>query len=201
MRLYAQTRARRTRQVLADLLAVALLIAVVAFALTVRDALLSLAEPGRRAQSAGDDLVGGLDAAADTASGVPLIGGALKKPLQAAAAAGDDLSDAGQSLQHFVGQVADLTALALVVFPVVLVLALWLPPRLYWIRHSAATRRLRDAPGGADLLALRALSGSPRALAAVPAPPGGLADAWRRRDRRVIAELAEVALGRAGLRP
>ncbi|PKW12262.1 hypothetical protein SAMN05428944_0490 [Streptomyces sp. 1222.5] len=200
MRLYAQTPPRRIRQVLADLIAVALIAASVWFALTVRDVIMSLAEPGRKAQSAGDDLATGLNNAADSASGVPLIGGALKKPLQAAAGAGDGLSDAGRSLQDVVGQVADLTALALIVFPVAFVLVLWLPPRLHWIRRSATTERLLDAPGGADLLALRALTGPLRDLARVPVPPGGLADAWRRGDPQAIADLSEVALARAGLR-
>ncbi|MFJ9863840.1 hypothetical protein [Streptomyces sp. NPDC101165] len=201
MRLYAQTPARRSRQVLADLIAAALIAAAVEFALTVHDAIMLLAEPGRKAQSAGDDLATGLDDAADAASKVPLIGGSLKKPLQSAAGAGTGLADAGQSLQHIVDQVATLTAVALIVLPVAFVLLLWLPPRLRWIRHSATTRRLLDTPGGADLLALRALTGPQRDLAAVPTPPGGLADAWRRKDQRAISDLSEVALRRAGLRP
>lgn len=201
MRLYAQTPARRSRQVLADLIAVALIAAAVRFALIVHGAIMRLAEPGRKARSAGDNLASGLDDAADAASKVPFVGGSLKKPLQSAADAGTGLSDAGQSLQHVVGQVATLTALALIILPVAFVLVLWLPPRLRWIRRSATTRLLLDKPGGADLLALRALTGPQRDLAAVSAPPGGLADAWRRGDQRVISDLAEVALDRAGLRP
>ncbi|MFB7510349.1 hypothetical protein [Streptomyces broussonetiae] len=200
MRLYAQTPARRSRQVVADLVALALIAVAVAFALTVHGVIMRLAEPGRQAQNAGVSLSSSLQDAGAAASKVPLIGGSLKKPLQAAAGAGDGLSDAGQSLQHVVGQVADLTALALIVLPVAFVLVLWLPPRLCWIRHSATTRGLFDGPGGADLLALRALTGPQRDLAAVPVPPGGLADAWRRGDEEAIAALSEVALRRAGLR-
>ncbi|MEU1408493.1 hypothetical protein ABZ471_40430 [Streptomyces sp. NPDC005728] len=201
MRLYAQTPARRSRQVLADLIAVALVAAAVKFALTVHDAIMLLAEPGRKTQSAGDGLARGLDDAADAASKVPLIGGSLKKPFQSAADAGTGISDAGQSLQHIVGQVADLTALALIVLPVAFVMVLWLPPRLRWIRRSATTRRLLDSPGGADLLALRALTGPQRDLTTVSTPPGGLADAWRHGDQQVICDLSKVALRRAGLRP
>ncbi|MET8454095.1 hypothetical protein [Streptomyces sp. NPDC005209] len=201
MRLYAQTPARRSRQVCADLIAVALIAAAVKFALAVHDAIMRLAEPGRQAQSAGDDLASGLDDAAEAASKVPFIGGTLKKPLQSAAGAGTGLSDAGRSLQHVVGQVAALTALALIVLPVAFVLVLWLPARLRWIRRSATTRHLFDDIGGADLLALRTLTGPQRDLVTVPVPVGGLADAWRRGDQQVISDLSSVALKRAGLRP
>ncbi|MFI5821197.1 hypothetical protein ACIA8I_19080 [Streptomyces rishiriensis] len=201
MRLYAQTPTRRSRQVLADLIAVALIAVAVKFALVVHDAITLLAEPGRKAQSAGDDLAAGLNDAGDAASKVPFVGDSLKKPLRSAAEAGNSLSDAGQSLQDTVGRAAILTAVALVVLATAFVLALWLPPRLRWIRRAATTRRLLDEPGGADLLALRALTGPQRDLAAVPTPPGGLADAWRRGDRQVISDLSRVALDREGLRP
>lgn len=201
MRLYAQTSARRTRQVVADLIAVVVIAAAVKFALAVRDVILLLAEPGRKAESAGDTLADGLGDAGEAAAKVPFVGDSLKKPLQSAADAGTGLADAGQSLQDTVGQVATLTAVALIVLPVAFVLVLWLPPRLRWIRRSATTRRLLDADGGADLLALRALTGPQRALAAVPAPPGGLADAWRRGDQQTIDALSEITLRRAGLRP
>ncbi|MFF3614922.1 hypothetical protein [Streptomyces sp. NPDC002580] len=201
MRLYAQTPARRSRQLVADLIVVAVIAAVVKFALVVHDAILVLAEPGKKAQSAGGSLADGLDDAGDAASKVPLVGDSLKKPLQSAADAATDLSDAGRSLEDMVHHLATLTALALIVLPVAFVLVLWLPPRLRWIRRSATTRRLLDAPGGADLLALRALTGPQRDLAAISVPAGGLADAWRRGDQRVIAELSRVSLRRAGLRP
>ncbi|KAB1986079.1 hypothetical protein [Streptomyces triticiradicis] len=201
MRLYAQTPARRSRQVVADLIAVALIAAAVKFALVVHHAIMLLAEPGRKARSAGDSLAGDLDDAGDAASKVPFVGGSLKKPLRSAADAATGLSDAGQSLEDLVGRVALLATAALIVLSVAFVLVLWLPPRLRWIRRSTTTRRLLDAPGGADLLALRALTGPQRDLAAVPAPPGGFADAWRRGDQRVIADLSRVTLRRAGLRP
>ncbi|MDA5281648.1 hypothetical protein ACWGHM_02330 [Streptomyces sp. NPDC054904] len=200
MRLYAQTPARRSRQVLADVIAVALVAAAVWFALAVHDAIMKLAEPGRRVESAGTGLATELGNAGDAASNVPLVGGLLRKPLRSAADASTGLADAGQSLQDAVGQVATLTTAALIIVPVTVVLLLWLPARLRWILRGHAVRRLVDAPGGTDLLALRALTGPPRDLAGLRVPEGGLADAWRRGDRQVIGELAEVALRRAGLR-
>ncbi|MFG2340980.1 hypothetical protein [Streptomyces yangpuensis] len=201
MLLYAQTPARRSRQILADLIAVLLIAAAVWFALAVHDAIMLLAEPGRKVESSGDSLAAALDDAGETASRVPLVGDLLKTPFRSAADAGSGLADAGQSLQDIVGQVAFLAALGLIVVPVAFVLLLWLPLRLRWIRRSATIRRLLDAPGGTDLLALRALTGPPGDLAAIPAPPGGLADAWRRGDRQAISALSEITLRRAGLRP
>ncbi|MET7543701.1 hypothetical protein ACWGDS_39950 [Streptomyces sp. NPDC055059] len=200
MRLYAQTTARRSRQILADLIAVALICAAVKLALVAHDAIKRLADPGRKAESAGNSLSNGLVDAGDAASKVPFVGGQLKKPLRSAAEAGTGLADAGRSLQDTVNHVATLSTLALIVIPVVIVLLLWLPPRLRWIRRSALTRRLATNPGGADILALRVLAGPQHELAALPTPPGGLAEAWRRGDEQVITDLAEIGLRQAGLR-
>ncbi|MCX5231180.1 hypothetical protein [Streptomyces sp. NBC_00233] len=201
MRLYAQTPTRRTLQVLVDLIAVALIAVAVWAALVVRETIMLLAEPGRRVESSGDRLAEELGNAGDAASGVPLIGGVLKKPLEAAADAGSGFSDAGVSLQETVSQVANVITTALIVIPVFFVLLLWLPPRLLWIRRSSTLRRLAEAPGGADLLALRTLTGSPGALAKLPVPPDGWADAWRQGDQEAIADLSAVALKHVGLRP
>jgi hypothetical protein len=201
LRLYAEIPARRNRQVLVDLIAVALIALTVWAAFFVRDMIMLLAEPGRKVESSGDGLAEELGNVGDAASDVPLIGDVLKQPLQSAADASTGFADAGASLQEIVTQVADVTATALIVIPVLLILVLWLPPRLLWIRRSMIVRRLADAPGGADLLALRALTGSPAALVELPTPPGGFADAWRRGDQEVIATLSAAALAHTGLRP
>ncbi|MFD3537140.1 hypothetical protein [Streptomyces sp. NPDC058664] len=184
-----------------DLTAVALIAAAVWAAFAVREAVMLLAEPGRKVQSSGNSLAEELGNAGDAASDVPLIGDILKKPLQSAADAGSGFAEAGVSFQETVGQVANVITTALILVPVLFVLLLWLPPRLLWIRHSNTLRRLAEAPGGEDLLALRALTGPPGALAELPAPPGGWAEAWRQGDRQAITDLSMIALNRIGLRP
>ncbi len=200
MRIYAQTPARRTRQIVADLLALAVIAVSVWFALLVHDAIMLLAGPGRAAESAGDRLAGGLESAGNAASRVPLVGDTLKKPLLSAAGAGTDLSQAGVSAQHSVSHLAFLVAVVLVVVPVLLVLLVWLPPRLRWVRATAGARRLLVGPGGADLFALRALTGPLRDLPTARVPAGGFADAWRRGDQAAIEDLCRVGLKQLGLR-
>ncbi|MFJ4871556.1 hypothetical protein [Streptomyces sp. NPDC088757] len=201
MRFYAQTPSRRNRQVLVDLIAVALIAVAVWAALAVRRTIMLLAEPGRKVESSGESLAKELGEAGDAASDVPFVGDVLEKPLRSAADASSGFADAGVSFQETVGQVADVITAALIVLPVLFVLLLWLPPRLLWIRRSSTLRRLAEAPGGADLLALRALTGPPGALAGLPVPPGGWADAWRRGDPGAITDLSAVALEHVGLRP
>ncbi|WP_338897016.1 hypothetical protein WBG99_16365 [Streptomyces sp. TG1A-60] len=201
MRLYAQTPARRNRQVLVDLTAVALIAIAVWAAFFVRDTIMLLAEPGQKVESSGDGLAEELGKAGDAASNVPFVGDVLKRPLRSAADASTGFADAGASLQETVTQVADVTTTALIVVLVLLILVLWLTPRLLWVRRSMIVRRLADAPGGADLLALRALTGPSAALVKLPTPPGGFADAWRRGDQEAIAALSAVALAHTGLRP
>lgn len=156
MLLYAQTPARRNRQILADLIAVAVIACAVWFALAVHDAIMRLAEPGRKVESAGEGFASALDDAGETASDVPLVGGLLKKPFQSAADAGTGLADAGQSLQDAVGQLATLAAVGLIVVPVAFVLLLWLPracagsgavpPSGAWPTHPAAPTSSPCAP-------------------------------------------------------
>ncbi|WP_121827955.1 hypothetical protein [Streptomyces sp. S1] len=201
MRFYAQTPARRNRQVLVDLIALALIAVAAWAALAVRDTIMMLAEPGRKVESSGDNLAKELGEAGEAASDVPFIGDVLEKPLRSAADASSGFADAGVSFQETVGQVADVVTAALIVLPVLFVLLLWLPPRLLWIRRSHTLRRLAEVPGGDDLLALRALTGPPGALAGLPVPPGGWADAWRQGDPQAIADLSAVALKHVGLRP
>ncbi|MFI2633009.1 hypothetical protein ACH5A2_21880 [Streptomyces collinus] len=184
-----------------DLTAVALIAVTVWVALFVRDAIMLLAEPGQKVESSGHGLAEDLGNAGDAASNVPFVGDVLKKPLESAADASTGFADAGASFQETVTQVADVATTALVVVLVLLILMLWLPPRLLWIRRSMIVRRLADAPGGADLLALRALTGPPTALVQLPAPSGGFADAWRRRDQEAIAILSAATLAHTGLLP
>ena len=63
-------------------------------------------------------------------------------------------------------------------------------------RHALAAREL-----DVDLLALRALvGGAPGRVRRAAGPGGDAAGAWRRGDAAVLLRLADVELGRMGLR-
>jgi hypothetical protein len=201
MKLYAQTRIRRSRQALGDLSIVAWIALWGWIAWLVHGAIMKLAVPGRSLEDAGTRLASDLDSAGNQAGSVPFVGDSLKKPLVSAGGAGTQLAQAGQAEQDAVAHLAMLFALMVFAVPVVLVLLLWLPRRLRWMRRASAVQRLLDTDGGGELFALRALVGPLPALAAVSRLYGDPAAAWRRGDPDATAELSRLGLARLGLRP
>jgi hypothetical protein len=82
--------------------------------------------------------------------------------------------------------------------PVSVVVAFWLPRRIRFWRQARAARAFIDSGADLDLFALRAMVTQPmHVLAAISDDPVG---AWRGGDHTVITKLAEIELGRSGLR-
>jgi hypothetical protein len=199
MRPYARAPWRALRQVCADLLAVALVVLSVRFAAAVHDATLRLAEPGRRLAATGTDLGTNLRQAADRVGALPLVGDDVRGPLDRAGQAAASLVRVGQEQQAAVGQLADLLAVLVVAFPVLLLLVTWLPLRLRFARRAGAAQRFLDSGADLDLFALRAMANQPmHVLARISDDPAG---AWRRGDAPVVRRLAELELRSVGLRP
>lgn len=82
--------------------------------------------------------------------------------------------------------------------PLALVLFVWLPLRLRWIRRAGVAAAVRTDPAGRDLLALRALAGRPLNELARLGPD--IAQSWRAGDPEAVDALAELELRRLGLR-
>jgi len=199
MRPYARTPWRALRQLCADLLAVALVVLAVRVATAVHDATLRLAEPGRRLAATGTDLGTNLRQAADRVGALPLVGDEVRGPLDRAGQAAASLVRVGQEQQAAVGQLADLLAVLVVAFPVLLLLVAWLPRRLRFARRAGAAQRFLDSGADLDLFALRAMANQPmHVLARISDDPAG---AWRRGDAPVVRRLAELELRSVGLRP
>jgi hypothetical protein len=199
MRLYSALPARAASQLLADALLVVWVVLAVRAGRAVEDATLRLAEPGRRLEGAGRDLGNGLSGAADRIGGLPVVGDDVRGPLDDASRATGAIVQAGQDQQHAVERLATVLGVVVVVVPVLLALAIWLPARVRFVRRARAAQRFVDADADLDLFALRAMANQPmHVLARITDDPAG---AWRRGDAAVIRALATTELRSAGLRP
>jgi hypothetical protein len=199
VRLYADRPRTGLRQVVTDLFVVAWVVFWVWAASKVYDTVLKLAVPGQKLEGAGEGIAGGLSDAGDKVDNVPAVGGALAAPLDKAAGAAEALADAGREQQAAVHNLAVMLVVLLLIVPLSLVLFVWLPLRIRWIRRASYATALRGFRGGRDLLALRALANQPlRRLVRIDADP---ANAWRDGDDRAVEALAALELRSLGLSP
>jgi hypothetical protein len=196
-KLYADRPATAVRQLLTDVLVVAWVAAWIWAAMKLRDLVEKLAVPGQKIEDAGGGISDSLANAAGEVDNVPGVGDALASPFERGAEAARGLAEAGRAQQEVVGDVALALALALLVFPLGLVLFAWLPLRVRWMRRAGAAAALRAGPAGRDLLALRALASQPLRRLAALGPD--VAARWRDGDPSTVAALAALELRRLGL--
>lgn len=158
----------------------------------------TLAGPGRLLEDAGNGLAENLGGAGENLSDIPLIGDAISTPFEGAAGAANNVAGAGQTVQDFVGTMATLAGLATAGFLIMLAVLFWVLPRLSWMRRAEAARAVLYDPDGIELLALRALA--TRRLSRLARIGDGLLPAWRRGDPEIVRALAELEMGRLGMR-
>ncbi|HEX2356176.1 MAG TPA: hypothetical protein VHI50_06910 [Micromonosporaceae bacterium] len=197
MKIYADRPAAALRQVLTDLLVVGWVWFWVWAALRLHDLVEKLAVPGQKLENAGSGIADNLADAGNRINSVPAVGDALASPFEKAAEAARSVAEAGREQQELVGDLALALALALLVFPLGLVLLVWLPLRVRWMRRAGAAAALRAAPAGRDLLALRALATQPLRRLAALGPD--VAESWRHGDDSTMDALASLELRRLGL--
>ncbi|HEY2221880.1 hypothetical protein [Actinomycetospora sp.] len=197
--LYAERPRRRMLQILTDLAVVVWVVLVATAAIALHDTVLALQAPGRGLTSAGDQVRGAFDGAAQAAGGVPLVGDRLSGAFTPGTDAGTALADAGRAQVEAVAAIATGLAWLVVVVAVVPVVVTWLALRLRWVLRARHALTARDLD--VDLLALRALvGGAPGPVRRAAGPGGDPASAWRRGEPRVLLRLADVELRRMGLR-
>jgi hypothetical protein len=196
---YAESPARRGRQIAADMMVTAGLLGCLWVGTGVHDLTAGLAEPGRALESAGTSLSDRMDDAAEAAGNIPLAGDELAAPFEGAGDASRAIEDAGVRQQQVVATLATGLGWATGGIPALFLVLLWLPRRLRFARQASQAARLRAADAGLDLLALRALARQPLAdLAALgPAVVAG----WRDQDADAVEALAALELRQLGLRP
>lgn len=199
LRPYAAAPGRRSAQLLADAGVVVAAVVCSVAGRAVHDAVDSLAAPGQRLQSGAGGLADSLRRAARSAGDLPFVGDDLSRPLSGAGGSADQLAAAGGSFTASVHHLASVLGLVVGLLPFLVVLALWLPPRLRFAVRAGAGAQVAATPTGADLLALRALATQPLGvLARLDDDPVA---AWRRGDPAVVRALADLERRSLGLPP
>jgi len=197
MKLYSDYTDHRTRQIVADLVALASIWFVIASARALGDRINSFKAFGVRMEEAGAGFRQTMTEIGDSLSGVPLVGDGIGKPFEAAASAGAELQSAGIEGQAAVGDLAVAVAVNVAILPLMAIALLWFVPRLRFVRRAARTRQLLAQDGAIELLALRALltADASTVLRTVDSP----ADAWRQADPLVMRSLANLELRSTGV--
>jgi hypothetical protein len=197
MRLYAERLPTAIRQLLTDIIVVIWIYLWIRAGFWVHHMVEKLAVPGQKLQSAGGGIADNLADAGGKVGRVPLVGDQLVKPFNGAADAARSLADAGAQQQEIVDQLALIMAILALAVPLALVLFLWLPLRLRWMRRAGVASAVRGEPAGRDLLALRALASQPLNELAKLGPD--IAQSWRNGDAEAVDALAALELRKLGL--
>ncbi|MFC7430278.1 MULTISPECIES: hypothetical protein [unclassified Agrococcus] len=198
MQLYSARPDRLAWQVLGDLAAVGALVAAIWLAGEVTRAIDSLARFGVQMQDAGSQLSDTLLGAADGLEDIPLVGSGLGQPFVDAAGAADELTTAGRTLEAAIHALATGVGAAVWIVTALVLVVVWLVPRLRFALRSAETARVAATPAGRDLLALRALVARPlgELQAVAPDPLRAIRDG----DDAVLDALAGLELSASGVR-
>ncbi|MEH6779927.1 MAG: hypothetical protein V7618_00025 [Rhodoglobus sp.] len=198
MQLYADQPARRMRQIIADLISLGFIVVWIALGVWVYQLIAAFQQLGVQMQEAGAGFESTMSELGDTLGSVPLIGSGIRAPFDGASEAGAALESAGQSQQASVETAAAAVGLFIGIVPVMLILLVWLLPRIRFVVRANEAKRLLATPGGADLLALRALTTlNMTELARVSEAP---ASEWRAGNSATVARLAQLQLAELGLR-
>jgi hypothetical protein len=202
-RFYPHARDALVRTLLVDLVVLALLVFLAWLGLKVHDTVQELGALGRGVTGAGTAVEGGFGQVAEAVGGIPVIGGELSDAFsQAGSGTGGNVADLGREGEEAVNDLANLLGISTFLVPALLVLAIYVPPRLRQIRRVTAVDRLLAVPEGGltgerrRLLAMRAAFSLPYpTLARHTSDPFGDLVAER------YDSLVAAALEDAGLRP
>jgi len=198
MKFYSDFRARRARQIAWDVLALLAIAAWVWLGVFVYKLVYGLTDFGIQMEDAGAGFRQTMTDLSTDLGNVPLIGTGIRAPFDGASDAGASLESAGQAQQVAVQNLATGLGIGIAVLPVLMILIIWLIPRVRFARRAGTAKSLVRAGANVDLLALRALATQRiTTLAQVDPDPVG---AWRRGDTAVVRALAALELRSSGVR-
>ncbi len=191
--LYAETSQLRTRQVVWDLVVVAWAVLWLLLGMHLHDLVTVLAIPGEGLSDVGTSIASGADRIAAALDDTPLIGGGIAEPFAVLGDAGQDLVGVGEQTRQSALRLALWLSVSVAGVAIAVVAAPYLRWRVQWSRRATATARLRDEPGTARLLALRAVVSRPLTeLVRVSSDP--LRDVQERPLALAALELRELGL-------
>ncbi|MDP2623304.1 MAG: hypothetical protein Q8Q29_05865, partial [Actinomycetota bacterium] len=197
MKLFADTPARRIRQILVDLLFLVWILSWVAIGTSVHGGTMALADPGHRIDRSATNLGDSMTEAGDVLSGIPLVGDGASAPFAKASEASQSLAAAGRAEVAAVERLALWLGLSIGAIPILVVAAFYLPRRLRFIREATAGQAFIDSEADEDLFAWRAMANQPLpALARITDDPVG---AVLRGERDMIRQLAALEMRDVGL--
>lgn len=198
MKIYSDFAGRRTRQIIADVFALGAIALWVWFGYTVFTLINNLAVFGVQMEDAGAGFRETMTEVGETLGGVPLIGPGIRLPFDGASAAGGTLEEAGQAQQEAVLQLATTLGIGTAALPILMILIVWLVPRILFVRRAGRAKAVVTADAGLDLLALRALT--TQKLSAITKIDADALGAWRRGEPDVVRRLAQLELRSSGVR-
>ena len=194
MKLYAESRRYRARQLVSDAAVVVWVVLWIEVGLHVHDLVTALAAPGRAVENAGLSFARSVESTGGEIDDLPVVGDALRAPFDAIAGAGRTLESAGHDQQQLVLSLALWLGVLFAIIPIAFVLYRYLPERYRWTREASAAHHLRVDAQDLELFALRAAATRPlhELRRASPDPAGDLAS--RRFDRLAALELEAMGL-------
>lgn len=193
MKLYAEMPRFRNKQMLQDLALLVWAYIWIRIGLHVKGLIDRLADPGATIERAGSGFAGTLFEISSKVGEVPVVGGALEAPFNAAGEAGRVLERAGSAQQDIVHAIAIWLGVLLALIPISYVLYKYLPDRIRWIREASAAAGLRIDAADMHLFAIRAVARQPLyELKRVTADPAG---ALQNGDYEALATLELASLG------
>jgi len=198
MKIYSDFPGRRTRQIIADVAALVAIGVWVWFGSTVFALVNGLAAFGVQMEQAGAGFQDAMTEVGETLGGVPFIGPGIRVPFDGASSAGESLQEAGRAQQDAVLQLALTLGIGVAALPALMILIVWLVPRVLFIRRAGRATAIAGAETGMELLALRALA--TQNLSALSKIDPDALGAWRRGEPGVVRMLAQLELRSSGVR-